>query len=99
MSRFALLGHPLGHSLSPVIHQAAYDALDLEHGIARDDAQKLGLGSVDLARRDALRGPPGTRVALFQRIVEGVFHDRRIGQELRRDRRLFDGHRHVIGDA
>ncbi|MCA9645221.1 MAG: shikimate dehydrogenase, partial [Myxococcales bacterium] len=31
MSRFALLGHPLGHSLSPVIHQAAYDALGLEH--------------------------------------------------------------------
>ncbi len=31
MSRFALLGHPLGHSLSPVIHHAAYDALGLAH--------------------------------------------------------------------
>lgn len=31
MSRFALLGHPLGHSLSPVIHHAAYAALGLDH--------------------------------------------------------------------
>jgi shikimate dehydrogenase len=29
--RFALLGHPLGHSLSPAIHQSAYDALGLPH--------------------------------------------------------------------
>lgn len=29
--RFVLIGHPLGHTLSPVIHQAAYDALGLPH--------------------------------------------------------------------
>lgn len=29
--RFVLIGHPVGHSLSPVIHQAAYRALDLPH--------------------------------------------------------------------
>lgn len=28
---FALLGHPVGHSVSPAIHQAAYDALALPH--------------------------------------------------------------------
>jgi shikimate dehydrogenase len=29
--RFVLIGHPVGHSLSPVIHQAAYRALGLPH--------------------------------------------------------------------
>ena len=29
--RFVLMGHPVGHSLSPVIHQAAYRALGLPH--------------------------------------------------------------------
>jgi len=29
--RFALVGHPVAHSLSPVIHHAAYDALGLKH--------------------------------------------------------------------
>ena len=29
--RFVLIGHPVGHSLSPVIQQAAYLALDLPH--------------------------------------------------------------------
>jgi shikimate dehydrogenase len=31
MSRFAILGNPIGHSLSPAMHQAAYDALGLPH--------------------------------------------------------------------
>jgi shikimate dehydrogenase len=29
--KFAVLGDPISHSLSPVMHQAAYDALGLEH--------------------------------------------------------------------
>ena len=29
--RFVLLGHPVAHSLSPVIHRAAYEALALPH--------------------------------------------------------------------
>lgn len=29
--KFGLLGHPVGHSVSPAIHQAAYDAFDLPH--------------------------------------------------------------------
>jgi shikimate dehydrogenase len=29
--RFVLIGHPVAHSLSPVIHQAAYRALGLDH--------------------------------------------------------------------
>jgi len=31
MSRFALLGNPIKHSLSPLMHQAAYEALGLPH--------------------------------------------------------------------
>jgi shikimate dehydrogenase len=29
--KFGLLGHPVGHSVSPAIHQAAYDAFGLPH--------------------------------------------------------------------
>jgi shikimate dehydrogenase len=29
--KFGLLGHPVGHSVSPAIHQAAYDAFQLPH--------------------------------------------------------------------
>lgn len=29
--KFGLLGHPVGHSVSPAIHQAAYDAFELPH--------------------------------------------------------------------
>jgi shikimate dehydrogenase len=31
MSRFILIGHPVGHSLSPTIHQAAYECLAQSH--------------------------------------------------------------------
>jgi len=43
--RFALFGHPVAHSLSPVIHQAAYAALGMPHRYEL----------VDLAHVDALR--------------------------------------------
>ena len=38
----AVLGHPISHSLSPVLHQAAYDALGLDwryehHDVDRDE--------------------------------------------------------------
>ena len=29
--KFALIGHPVSHSLSPVIHQAAYRELGVAH--------------------------------------------------------------------
>ena len=35
--RFVLIGHPVGHSLSPVIHQAAYLALGLPHRYELED--------------------------------------------------------------
>ncbi|MGE0326470.1 MAG: shikimate dehydrogenase [Polyangiaceae bacterium] len=50
MSRFALLGHPLGHSLSPVIHQAAYDALGLEHSYELLDCPDATAVSAAVAR-------------------------------------------------
>lgn len=36
--RFALLGHPVGHSLSPAIHECAYHALGLPHRYELVDA-------------------------------------------------------------
>lgn len=36
--KFALIGHPVSHSLSPVIHQAAYRQLGLAHEYALIDA-------------------------------------------------------------
>jgi shikimate dehydrogenase len=35
--RFVLIGHPVSHSLSPVIHQAAYQALGLPHRYELED--------------------------------------------------------------
>jgi shikimate dehydrogenase len=35
--RFVLIGHPVSHSLSPVIHQAAYRALGLPHRYELED--------------------------------------------------------------
>jgi len=31
VSRFVLLGHPLGHSISPMIHRAAYECFGMHH--------------------------------------------------------------------
>lgn len=36
--KFALIGHPVAHSLSPVIHRAAYRELGLEHSYGLIDA-------------------------------------------------------------
>ncbi|HYP91000.1 MAG TPA: shikimate dehydrogenase [Polyangiaceae bacterium] len=39
--KFALIGHPVSHSLSPVIHQAAYRELGAEHEYGLIDCQSL----------------------------------------------------------
>lgn len=44
--KFALIGHPVSHSLSPVIHHAAYRALGLSHEYVLLDAPSEG----DVAR-------------------------------------------------
>lgn len=70
MSRFVLIGHPVGHSLSPVIHRAAYRALGLEHDYdlvdAPDEAAVRDL--VDAVRDGRIAGAnvtvPYKRVAL-----------------------------------
>lgn len=46
MSRFALLGNPVGHSLSPRMHQAAYDALGLPHSY-----ESIATTEADLPKR------------------------------------------------
>jgi shikimate dehydrogenase len=35
--RFILIGHPVAHSVSPAIHQAAYDALGVDHRYELED--------------------------------------------------------------
>ena len=55
--KFALIGHPLSHSLSPAIHRAAYRELGLSHEYELIDAPTeadvdrvvLGLRRGDLA--------------------------------------------------
>ena len=56
--RFALFGHPVAHSLSPVIHHAAYDALGLPHRYELFDVPDEAAleGAVAELRRGALRG-------------------------------------------
>jgi shikimate dehydrogenase len=44
--KFALIGHPVSHSLSPVIHQAAYRELGLQHEYGLIDAES----EADVAR-------------------------------------------------
>jgi len=43
--RAAVLGHPIGHSLSPVLHRAAYSALGLDWSYERIDVTAAGLAA------------------------------------------------------
>ena len=56
--KFALLGHPVAHSLSPVIHRAAYHALgeDHEYGLIDVPSEADLLRAVASLRDDALQG-------------------------------------------
>ncbi len=70
MSRFVLLGHPVAHSMSPAIHQAAYDALGVSHSYELFDAadESQVRGAVEALRRREIAGAnvtiPWKRVAL-----------------------------------
>ncbi len=56
--RFVLIGHPLGHSLSPVMHEAAYRALGLPHHYELADTPDESAleGHFDDLRKGALGG-------------------------------------------
>lgn len=45
MMRAAVLGHPIAHSLSPVLHRAAYEALSLDWRYDAIDVDEAGLAS------------------------------------------------------
>ncbi|HVJ17834.1 MAG TPA: shikimate dehydrogenase [Polyangiaceae bacterium] len=68
--RFVLLGHPVAHSMSPAIHQAAYDALGLPHRYELIDApgEAEVASAVEALRRGEIAGAnvtiPWKRVAL-----------------------------------
>lgn len=53
MRRFAVVGSPIGHSLSPVLHAAAYRVLGIDD--ARYDAHEVGAGEL----QRFLEGPVG----------------------------------------
>lgn len=48
--RAAVLGHPIGHSKSPVLHGAAYEYLGLEIGYTRIDLEQSHVGEFLTAR-------------------------------------------------
>lgn len=52
--RFVLLGHPVAHSLSPVIHQAAYRSLGMAHRYELVDAPDLA--ALEAACHELRRG-------------------------------------------
>ena len=56
--RFVLLGHPVGHSLSPVIHHAAYAELGLPHRYELFDVpdEAALAAAVAQVRKGAIRG-------------------------------------------
>lgn len=50
--KFAVLGHPIGHSLSPLMHQASFRALDYNAIYLAFDVHPAKLGAVLPAMRD-----------------------------------------------
>ncbi len=70
MSRFILIGHPVGHSLSPAIHRAAYAWLSADHDYQLVDAPDRAAveAQIDLLRRGVVAGAnvtvPHKRLAL-----------------------------------
>jgi shikimate dehydrogenase len=70
VSRFILIGHPVGHSLSPSIHRAAYAWLSADHEYELVDAPDRAAveQQVDLLRRGVIAGAnvtvPHKRIAL-----------------------------------
>jgi len=70
VSRFILIGHPVGHSLSPAIHRAAYAWLTADHDYQLVDApdQAAVEAQIELLRRGEVEGAnvtvPHKRLAL-----------------------------------
>jgi shikimate dehydrogenase len=67
--RAAVIGHPVGHSLSPVMHRAAYAALGLDWTYEADDVEVGSLEEYLRAVPDDLRGLSVT-APLKRRLVE-----------------------------
>jgi len=79
--RCAVVGHPVGHSLSPALHQAAYDALGLDWTFDRVDVPEGGLatfvGALDASWRGlAVTMPHKSAAAALGRPDQAV---RRLG--------------------
>ncbi|CAD6933680.1 unnamed protein product, partial [Tilletia laevis] len=45
--RFALLGHPIAHSLSPLLHNTGFGILGLPHNYSRLETEKIDDGAVE----------------------------------------------------
>ena len=86
--RVAVVGHPVSHSLSPAIHNAAFAAAGLDwEMVAEDVAPEDGPGLVAAARGRGLRGLPeifkisvnnffaSSSLSFFTRVVQIRFYN------------------------
>ncbi|MDQ1725678.1 MAG: shikimate dehydrogenase [Frankiaceae bacterium] len=69
--RAAVLGAPIGHSLSPVLHRAAYQALGLDWSYEAIECDEGGLPAVFRSLRDAL-DPPCAGLSLTMPLKSAV---------------------------
>ncbi len=72
--RFALLGHPVKHSLSPVMHEASFRALGIDAAYACIDVEPEALGAWLAACRE--RGYAGLNVTVPHKTAALTWMDR-----------------------
>jgi len=106
MSRVYLLGHPVAHSLSPAIHNAAFAALGLAHRYETRDVEPERLGDVvEALRADDVLGANVTiphKEAALRLVDELADEARRIGAVntiVRRSSRLVGDNTDAYGFA
>ena len=101
--RFVLIGHPVGHSLSPVIHRAAYEEFGLDHRYELMDVEnEAGVKAVvDELRSGRIAGLNATiphKRAILALADEATDAARRIGAANVLERRA-DGRQGGHGDG
>lgn len=95
MSRFVLLGHPVGHSISPAMQSAAFDEMGLDWTYeAIDVAPGELLGAVDRLRNGVWRGANVTIphkqavIPLLDDLSQSALHTSTVNTIVRDDNRV-----------